>query len=110
MLKITPQLEEHIEDYLSKRLWYLDILRRVKDKVEDEIAAIKDAQPYEYQIHRRDAIRLQRDYWFDKHKKLVVEAAETKSQMAYIEELINRRAKELGLDQIELWQNISSKF
>lgn len=110
MLKTTPLLDEYIEDYCNTRLWYLDILRRMNDKIEDEIASIKDAEPYQHEIHRREAIHHQRDYWFNVYKKLTFDAAETKTRLQYLAELINRRTKELGLDNIEVWKHISERF
>ena len=110
MLKITPLLEEYIEDYMAARAEYLELLRRISDKIDDEVASVKDVEPYQHQLFRREGIQRTRDFFFSFHKKLFLEAAETKTKMQYIAELIDRRAKELDIDQIELWKNISERF
>jgi len=110
MLKMTPQLDEYVEDYLTARLSYLDQLRRLKDKIDDEVASVKDVEPYQHEVFRRDGIISNRDLFFAFHKKLFIEAAETKAQMKYIAELIDRRAKQLGLNTAEVWRDISGKF
>ena len=110
MLKMTPQLDEYIEDYLSTRLWYLDLLRRIGNKINDEVASIEDVEPYQHEVFRRDGIVSNRDFFFAFHKKLFIEAAETKAKMKYIAELIDRRAKQLGLNPVEVWRDISERF
>jgi len=110
MLTITPLLDEYIEDYLTTRGLYLDLLRRVKDKIDDEVAAVKDVEPYAYEVFRRDGITTNRDFFFALHKKLFIDAAETKAKLKYIAELIDRRGRELGLDNRELWQSIAGRF
>jgi len=110
MLKLTPILDEYIEDFLDTRLLYLDLLRRVKDKIDDEVASVKDVQPYEHEVFRRDRIISNRDFFFTFHKKLFIDAAETKAKLKFITELIDRRVRELGLDNAEVWKHIAERF
>jgi len=110
MLTITPLLDEYIEEYLTTRDLYLDLLRRVKNKIDDEVAAVKDVEPYAHEVFRRDGITTNRDFFFAFHKKLFIDAAETKAKLKYIAELIDRRGRELGLDNRELWQSIAGRF
>jgi len=108
--RITPHLAEYIEDYMAARADYLDLLRRIGDKIDDEVASVKDAEPYQYEVFRRDGIVSNRDFFFAFHKKLFIEAAETKAKMKYIAELIDRRATQLGLDRVQVWREIAEGF
>lgn len=107
---MTPVLEEYAEDYIRLRADYLGLLRRISDKLADEIAAVEDVEPYDHEVFRRDCIANNRDFTFSFHKKMVLDAAERKAQLQYVAGLIDRRGRELGLDNRELWQHIANRF